>query len=113
MLRIQCLLFRNAVLKYRAGTALNHIKKMPGFDSDFQKFLHREVQAESDRAGSDLREPGPGHYSRQQVIDFSSEAYYETLVEKAPLLMATLAGASTKQKHEDIQVSTALKSVTN
>ena len=103
----QCLLFRNAVLKYRPGTALNHIKKMPGFQSEFQKFFHREVQTESDMAGADLHEPGPVHYTRQQLTEFSPEAYYENLVSKSPLLMATLAGASSKQKFEDIEVSIA------
>ena len=97
---------KKAILNYRPSTALNHVKKMPGFKTSFQKFVHRELQKESDQTAADFNEPGPLTYSRQQVTSFSPEEYHEKLTSKAPLLMAALTGTCSKQKLEDIQVRT-------
>ena len=97
-------MFRKSILNYRPLTALNHLKKMPGFDSSFQHFMHRQLQKESDRAASNMSEPGPLTYSRHQVMNFSPEHYFEKLTTEAPLLMAALTGTCSKQKLKDMRV---------
>ena len=85
-------------------TALNHLKKMPGFDSSFQKFMYRQIQKESDTAAAEMSEPGPLTYSRQHVMDFCPEEYFKKLSSEAPFLMAALTGTCSKQKLKDMRV---------
>ena len=86
---------------------------MPGFSEGFKEFVFKEIQKESDDAAKSLREPGPLTFSRQQVVSFSPESYHEKLSTEAPLLMAALTGACSKQKITDIKVSTAQHSTTS
>ena len=88
-------------MKYRTLRALKTMKELPGFATDFSRFVRDECRREGDLILSD-KDPPLKDFNMASIKDFSYLNSLSKLEKVAPTLLASIAGSISDSKCDDL-----------